>query len=76
MTERTLTTGLKTRNTRKYLDDWQGIAKKLSKRLDLATVGFDPGFLMRDNGGRGTVDIPLWLAKRILEPVKRSSGNG
>lgn len=75
MTERALTNGLMTRNTRKYLDDWQGIAKKLSKRLDLTTIGFDPGFLMRDNNGRGTVDIPLWLAKRILEP-KRSSGNG
>lgn len=56
-----------TEDSQVYLDSWYEIINPLEEKLNISVFGFDPGFLARDNETEATVDIPLWLAKRILQ---------
>ena len=58
--------GQYTKSVRRYLREWNAIKKPLEKALDLQSIGFDPSFSMCPKGGGPAVEIPLWLARRIL----------
>jgi hypothetical protein len=62
--------GTFTGSAKKYCDAWNALKKPLEDRLGLFSIGFDPGFLMADKESNAPVDIPVWLAKRIVENLK------
>lgn len=62
--------GVTTTNVKRYLKEWNVLKKSLEKALDLESIGFDPGFLMRPKGGGPSVEIPTWMAKRIVALVR------
>ena len=59
-----------TTSVKRYLREWNALKKPLEKALDLKSIGFDPGFSMRQKGSRNSVEIPTWLAKRIVALVR------
>lgn len=62
--------GKTTTSVKRYLKEWNALKKPLEKALDLESIGFDPGFLMRPKGGGNSVEIPTWMAKRIVALVR------
>ena len=56
-----------TTSRKEYVKAWYSILEPLKEKLNLGSIGFDPGFLLYDKENeRVSVDIPVWLAKRIL----------
>lgn len=61
------------RGTKKYLTAWDKIIRPLEDRLNVKVYAFDPSIqIMRVVDGKpqygtGIVDLPVWLAKKILE---------
>ncbi len=52
---------------KRYLKEWGSISSELENMLDLELIGFDPCFQFRPrNKFGGSVEIPTWLAKRIV----------
>lgn len=67
---RNLPDGTYTQSVREYIKAWDAIRLPLEQKLGLKTIGYNPGFLMGDAGAtapHSTVNIPVWLAKRIIE---------
>lgn len=57
-----------TTNVEIYCSAYRDISEVLEKYYDLEPIGFDPGFLMKKKGAlNGTVDIPTWLSKKMVE---------
>lgn len=63
--------GQRTASVGRYLKEWNAIKEPLESVLGLESIGFDPGFLMRakDQPYSAPVDIPVWLAKRIVAAI-------
>lgn len=48
--------------------EWDKIIIPLEKKLGVLVLSFDPGFTVLDrNDKSATANIPMWLAKRIIE---------
>lgn len=63
--------GKTTKSTKVYLREWNKLKKPLEKALSLETIGFDPGFIMYPKGGGRSVEIPTWLARRIVDSLAK-----
>jgi hypothetical protein len=63
--------GKLTKSVKFYLKEWRQIIRPLEKLTGMKVIGFDPGFLLAriENGKtvQGTVDIPMWFAKILVE---------
>ena len=62
-----LPSGDVTGSQEEYLLQWNTLADGVCDKLGTYVVGFDPGILLGRKDAPGTVDIPVWLAQRILE---------
>lgn len=57
-------------NQQIYVQTWRGLNRRLSEAYGLDVIGFDPGVLVRKAGPGhtgATVDLPMWLVKRMVE---------
>lgn len=66
-----LPNGKITKSMKVYLREWNKLKKLLEKELQLKTIGFDPGFIVYPEGGGRSVEIPTWLAIRIVESLNK-----
>jgi hypothetical protein len=67
--------GSNTNNLQEYLNKWGAIVDRLTKELDLISIGFDPSFLVYAKiDGRDTrsIDMPTWFVMRILDAIDRN----
>ena len=62
-----LTNGEYTTDRQKYIDNWQTLGHFLEKLFDCTCGGFDPGFLMTNNGS--SFQLPTWAALRLYYEV-------
>ena len=58
--------GTMTANAKTMADSWYAVIRPIEQCYGLKIMGFDPGFLFRDGASGATVDIPKWLAERML----------
>lgn len=61
--------GKHTTSSRRYIKEWRAITRPIEQGLGLKTIGFDPDLLMTNSDGRGSIDMPLWFAKRLAEKL-------
>ena len=66
----TLPDGTCTKSRRRYLRDWMAFKKPIENALDMQIIGFDPGLLMCAKGKGGSIDMPIWFARRLSEALK------
>jgi hypothetical protein len=50
-----------------YADSWLKLADPICKTLGLRLIGFNPGLLFCYDETSGTVDIPVFVAKRLAK---------
>lgn len=66
---------MKSKINDRRLKEYVDMADRLCKILDVNLIGFDPGFLIseKDDGyGSGpSTNIPMWLAKKIVDSHKK-----
>ena len=72
MKTRKLPSGKFTESLDEYIEEWSRIRLILEDKLDLVTIGYDPGFFMKSKDGTGNpVEIPTWLAIRIIDSIQK-----
>lgn len=67
MPARRLPDGTTTKSVRTFTKAWDEIIHPLEERLGVRVYGFDPGFLVQDKETGRSAEIPMWMAKRIVE---------
>ena len=67
--------GTYTKSMRLYLREWRALKKPIEDSLGMTTIGFDPGLLMAAKGKGGSVEMPLWFARRLSAAMKRLGPN-
>jgi len=59
-------------NPDEFAREWQKLIDPLEKGLSIRVSGFDPGFSVEDINSNNTSQIPMWLAKRIINIIQRN----
>lgn len=67
MTHYRLPNDTHTTSVNKYIKEWRAIGDDLAKILDVKVLSFDPGFRVLSNDGGPAVEIPTWLAIKIIK---------
>ena len=60
-----LPSGNYTTSTQRYLSEWKKLTKAVEQKLDARVYAFDPDVAVCKPGWRGSVTLPLWVAKKI-----------
>lgn len=64
-----------TTSVKRYIREWNRISKRLRKEFGFATIGMNPGFLLKDaydNNNGATINLPMWAIQRIFERMVKS----
>ena len=60
-------------NPEEFAKEWQKFIDPLEKGLGVRVLGFDPGFSITDADGKGSCELPMWMAKKIINVIKYHS---
>lgn len=62
-----------TTSYRRFNSEWNKIFKPLERITGMKVTGFDPSIQLteiKDKKWQSTVQIPVWLAKRLIDRIK------
>ena len=67
--------GKTTRSVDRYIKAWRALTAPAVEQLGLVVIGFDPhvSFCCKSNP-QATVQIPVWLLKRINDVLRKEVG--
>ena len=69
--------GKTTSSAGRYIKAWNALTAPAVEQLGLVVIGFDPhvSFCCKSNP-QATVQIPVWLLKRINDVLRKEAGHG
>ena len=59
--------GTQTGNKIECLREWETLTAGLEVALGVRVIAYDPGILMSDKNGNGSIEMPVWIAQWIVD---------